>query len=514
MDSALLYLLRRSFINKAKQFIKTPSKLAVLIVIVLLFILNIVSGLKVVALGSRNVEGLNASVFGYFSLFFILGIKNGIEKGNSAFLMSDINILFVSPIHQRKIFTYGLMKTLAASMLGSVFLIYQYNFFKINFDVTFLEFTIIFLVFSTFMFLYQFTFFVTYSFVSSSEKYSLIAKIAYYLPFVIILAYIMFLYFQNDDFFKSATIVINYPIVQYIPIIGWSVSIIKYFALGNYTYSFMWLCINIVYFLVLYFIIANRNTEFYEDVISSAKNNEKIINFRKTGRRNEKFKNKKTFLGKSNLKGSGSTVFFYINRLLNRRTNSFFIPKTTIVMIGFTFFMSFVIEGDKTIPYMTAMSVYIALIVFLNSRFDDHLKKHFVYMIPESSFRKLISLVLAEMYLALIETIILYSIIAFLYQGSILEVIAYGVVRFTLVMVVISVDILVKRILGKHTGLSRMLFIILGMIFIAIPVTGGTLLGGFFPFKYASMIAIAISSVVESVVIISTCSDLLDDMKW
>ncbi len=326
MNNALVFLLKRSFINKFKKFIKTPSK----VIFSLIFIISL--GFMIYTSSNehirefRPVEELFAMIFGYFSLIFIVSIGNGVDNGNSSFLMSDINILFTSPIHQREIFTYGLIKSLSASFLGSIFLIYQFNIFTVRFGMSIFHFIMTFFIFSSFMFLFQFTFFCVYSFVSKSEKYSLIAKILFYLPFILIALYVGYLYISSNDLILSLVQAANIPVVDYIPVIGWTVAIIKYMVLGDSTRLMIYVAIEVIYFIILYYIMAHRSTEFYEDVIASAKNNEKLIAARKTGRiKNENFKVSKKNIASSEIKGSGASVFFSINKILNKRTNILFL---------------------------------------------------------------------------------------------------------------------------------------------------------------------------------------------
>ncbi len=469
MNSALLFLLKRSFINRFKKFIKTPSKVILSLFFIFLIFVTIYSSLNVHNTEFSPKENLFAMIFGYFSLIFVVSIANGIDNGNSSFLMSDINILFTSPIHQREIFTYGLIKSLSASLLGSIFLLYQFNVFTNTFGMTVIHFIMTFFIFSLFMFLFQFTFFCVYSFVSKSERYSLIAKIVFYAPFVLLALYAGYLYLGNKDFLASLVIAVNMPVVDYIPLIGWTVAIIKYMVLGDSYKLLIYIAVEILYFIILYYIMANRNTEFYEDVIASAKNNEKLILARKSGAtRTEKFKLSKKNTTSSEIKGSGSSVFFSINKILNKRTNVFIIPRRSLVIVFFTLIATFIFTHASREIFATLMSIYMVLMLYINNRFDSHLRKNYVYLVPDKPFKKLFALILSDLYVLFFETIVLYTILFILMDINMTELVSLAAIRFFACMLIVSINVIIKRFLGAEGTLSRMVFLFGGMFILAL----------------------------------------------
>ncbi len=475
MNSALIYLLKRNFINQLKNLKKSPGKIAFLVIFIIVLLNSLLSAFYINPKNIRDLNELYALIFGFFSIIFIVSMPNGVDNGNSAFLMADINILFVSPLSQKDIFTYGIIKSIGSSILASVFLLYQFPYLRMNYGLSLVSFFVLFISFAFYMFIYQLCLFYIYTFVSSDDKKTIIAKSLLYLPFVLILLYLIFLYFGSRDFLASSILAANLQILDYLPVVGWSVAIAKYFIAGSYLKSLVFFVIDLVFFILIYILISKKNTDFYEDVIASAKNNEKLKKTRKSGVKKEKFKNRKIKSKKSFGDGVVS-VFFSINRLLNKRSSALFINTSSLVTIAFTLIFTFLIKGSTDLNYITAMSVYMALVVYSNSRFDYHIKKHFIYLIPEKPFKKLIALIIPEIYTFFIETVIIYLAVVFLSDNSVFLVFIYGLLRMSYTILIISTNILVKKIIGPEGSLAKMTFVFLGLLILLVPSALGLIL--------------------------------------
>ncbi len=501
MNTALTYLLRRNLINQIKNIKKKPGKLLFLIFFMIVFISSFLSSIFIEPEMTRNFSELNAIIFGFFSFIFLISIPNGIDNGNSSFVMADINILFTSPLSRKDIFTYGIIKSIGSSILASIFLAYQFTYLRMNYGLGIGAFLVLFFGFAFYMFLYQLCFFYIYTFVSSNERKSLIAKVLLYLPFALMLIYATVLYIGNKDLVGSLVLTINLRFIDFLPVIGWSVATVKYFISGLYIKSLIFFSIDIVFFIVIFTLISKKNTDFYEDVIASAKNNEKIRSSRKSGVKKERYKNKK-------LKGSSSfgegifSVFFNINSLLNKRSSIFYINTTSLVTIVFTLVFSFIIKGNTDLNYITGMSVYMALIVYSNSRFDYHLKKHFIYLIPEKPFKKLIALIIPEIYTFIIETLIIYLAVAFLSDNSVFIIILYALLRLSYTILIVASNILVKKIIGEEGAIAKMTFIFLGMFLLLVPSIAGLLLSIILEIYLALAISILIALLLSLLLII------------
>ncbi len=513
MNSALRYLLKRNFINGFNKFIKSPAK----VILTLLFIISM--GFSIFARRSsgealfKDTENLYAIIFGYFSLIYLISVRNGVENGNSAFRMADINLLFVSPINQKQIFIYGLIKSLFASIIGGIFLIYQFNLFSM-YGVNTIEFIFIFISFVLFSFILQFVFFFVYSFVSNNEKHTKIAKGLFYLPFVIIAAYSVLLYLNTKDLILSLVTASTNNLVYFIPVIGWIVGMIKFFLLGEYLKSLAVLALNLIAFVILYYIMARRNTEFYEDVLASAANNEKLRAAQKSGKRATRYKTGNTKGSEVKIKGSGSKVYFSVNKILNKRTNVLIIPRKSLVIIGFTLIMSFIFTDNHNAYYPTIMSIYMALFLFMNGRFDEHLKKNYIYLIPDKPFIKLVNLMLSELYVFLVESVILYIILYFVLHFPLIHVFYYTAIRMSACLVIIAVSLLVKRVVGQEGVLSRFSLLFGGMAALAIPGIAGIIINIYSKSFLIPTASICLVAIVEASIMIFGSRNLLKYVNY
>lgn len=119
------YLIRTSMKNRIKELIHKPVKLVMYLLVILLLAAALVASL----LGAKHSEGsLSVSyllpiVFAFLLLFYFFSIQKGLSAGDAIFEMSDVNLLFVSPVNPRATLLYGVIRMVGMSF-GQDFLYY------------------------------------------------------------------------------------------------------------------------------------------------------------------------------------------------------------------------------------------------------------------------------------------------------------------------------------------------------------------------------------------------------
>ena len=111
--STIFYMLRKEWKNRLLALFRHPGKLVVYILLVVLLVNSVISTALTPQAdlgGFLDLRILHGAYLGILLLFTVPILLNALQKGTTFFGMSDVNLLFVSPISPKKILAYGLMK--------------------------------------------------------------------------------------------------------------------------------------------------------------------------------------------------------------------------------------------------------------------------------------------------------------------------------------------------------------------------------------------------------------------
>ena len=130
MTNPLLYVLTTRFKNKILSIVKKPSQMLFIVVIVAMLGVTFMSGNDAgVMYYTRPIEELFSICLVLFGILFVLTAFSGISKGASLFSMSDVNLMFSSPIKPIPILVYGLVQQMGTNLLLGFFILFNIVFF-------------------------------------------------------------------------------------------------------------------------------------------------------------------------------------------------------------------------------------------------------------------------------------------------------------------------------------------------------------------------------------------------
>ncbi|MGI6778524.1 MAG: putative ABC exporter domain-containing protein [Acetivibrionales bacterium] len=134
----LLFLLRKRIKNQITDLRKKPAALAGYVIAALFIILMIAVSFFTPSslLRKGSSEAFGAVVTAGVLAFSYFSIKQGINKGSSFFRLSDVNLVFTSPISPKKVLVYGFIQQLILSFAVVLFVSIQIPNLKNNFPVT------------------------------------------------------------------------------------------------------------------------------------------------------------------------------------------------------------------------------------------------------------------------------------------------------------------------------------------------------------------------------------------
>lgn len=473
---ALLFLVITNVKNSIKELKKHPAKLILVAFFIIIFAITIIGGNSNTQDGIKagKLEELYAGAFLLFAMTFILNIMTGFSSGASFFSMSDVNLLFLTPISTKKILYFGLIKQMTQSFFIGFFILFQYSWLHGRYGISVWGLFAILVGFSFIIFCSQLTSMLIYSFTNNNEKLKKLLKtgiIAVSLIIVVLLAKDVLLTTENK--LEAAINSVNSTWVSFLPVIGWVKVIMTSMISNNFIPLIIALAAIIIYIMAFTTIIAKYNVDFYEDVLQATEVSHSAITAKKEGKLSEVTKNVK--LGKTGInKGFGSNVFFYKHMLENRRTGGLLIDKTSIIFMATTIFFTLVFNGidsdSSKIITIFAFSTYMQIFSIATGRWVKELVLPYIYMIPESAFKKLINVVKESILKIIIEAIMLFIVIGIILKAPALEILFCIIARIGFGILFIAGNVLIERILGSLTSktLITILYFVI-MIFIAIP---------------------------------------------
>ena len=117
--SAIVFMLRKSLKNTILEMLHHPLKLIVYLFVGAMILFGGLSAMaspseEGVLLDARILEGV---YLGILLLVTVPTLLMGLRSGTTLFSMSDVCMMFVSPISPKKILIYGIVKQMGMSLL-------------------------------------------------------------------------------------------------------------------------------------------------------------------------------------------------------------------------------------------------------------------------------------------------------------------------------------------------------------------------------------------------------------
>jgi hypothetical protein len=200
--------------------------------------------------------------------------------------MSDVNLIFVSPIKPQTVLLYGIIKKIALELLASIYILYQipnalrnFNVPVINQIVLILSFLIFQLIFCNMLKLFIFALNTKHSMLGQVIRQTIKGLL------IVITTGALFVLVRGDikaTWEKLLNIVVHSSWIGDIPIVGWmreiSIQVIKGMNISILLYLLLFLLISILMLYITY----NLKLDYYEDMLSGAEQYDATKNIKMT----------------------------------------------------------------------------------------------------------------------------------------------------------------------------------------------------------------------------------------
>lgn len=502
---AITYLLLHKLKNAFKQLLKSPAKL-----IYAIFMIGILV-LFVVARDQNTVESIKADIsyllggiVAVYALIFYLSINKGFQSGASIFRMPDINLLFVSPYHARTLLIYGLIQQLGTTIFAGIFLVFQYAWLNNAFGVDGIGMLFIMIGYMLVLFTAQLLSMVIYNLTHSNDTLKRILKLILYLPPVAFIAYYVIPAILNGEGIGLSTLskAGNSIGALCLPVFGWLTALVKAVLVSDSGLLVIGVVASVGTVAASIASLFMVEMDYYEDVLQTTEASYTSVTAAKEGRIQEaaprNIKKGKIGIGK----GKGAETFYYKHRIENRRGKLFVLPTVTLVLIVCGIVASFFLKEIGLIPIFAFM-IYMKVFTVGMDKLPRELLKPFIYLVPESSFKKLFCCMKEAIPGYFLEAILLYVPAGLIMEVALPEIAIFVLASVSFSFLFIAGNLFVERVLGRLS--IRMLLLMLYMVILVLLSVPGILIGSIF----AANVFVILSTTVTVLLFSAICNLLL-----
>lgn len=469
MSNPLVYVLLTRFKNKLLSIVKKPSQLIFVIVFAAMLGVSVFSGSQTgMHSFARPFEELLSLCLVLFGVSFVLTGFSGISKGASMFSMSDVNLLFSSPVKPIPILIYGLIQQMGTSLLLGFFILFQYTTIRNFYGVDFSFLVAVFLLYSLVSFCGQLTAMVIYILTSSDEKKRNIAKYS----FIGVVAagagaiFVNALSMGQDDMLQSIVASASSFPVMLFPVIGWAKMILTGIFAENILYIVLGAVLILTYIVAMVVLVKVKQTDYYEDVLKATEVSFSAITAKKEGKLTEAVP-QNVKVGKTGLGGgNGSDVFYYKHKVESRRAKAFIFDVQTLVYMAVISVFSFIFRNEGILPVLV-LSIYLQMFSIALGRWVKELIMPYVYLIPEKPMKKLFNCLRESFVKIISEAVVLFIIVGLIVKLEPLEILGCILLRISCGILFTGVNLFCDRFFGGISvkALTLILYFLFAMIF-------------------------------------------------
>ena len=436
--NSLFYLITRSLKNRLLEILRKPGKLITYLLLVALIV-----GIFVLSFFTReNVEGfsdiiwLKGMIFMLTLFFLYLAIQKGLKSGDKIFDMSDVNLLFVSPVNPRSTLLYGVVKMMSMAFIAGFFILFQGNTLGVTYGIGVGG---VFLIFAGFIFaicLMQILSLLIYSLTNGNFKRKravVIISVAVCLPTAAFAVKQAVITGANVPVVLETTL--RSTVLSSLPISGWVSEGLISFLRGDMLTGFLFFGVMASFGALLMVVIILSNPDYYEDVLVASENAFERKRAIAEGRvNNEALSNKKVRVKGTGISGIGANALFRKHLRESFRVNRLGLWGVQSIITVFAmaiFSVLYRVNGfSGGIFVMLHILMWMQVFMIGTGRGLKELYTHYIYLIPEPSLLKILWANLEIIFKIFVECSVGF-ITAGLIMGEDPRIVAGAIIVFT-----------------------------------------------------------------------------------
>lgn len=501
--SSLAFLLKRSIKNSLLELWKKPAKL-----VLWAFVIILLGGILILSVFTRqnpenfvDIIWLKGILFLLISLFVVISIQQGLANGNVIFDMSDVNLLFASPVSPRLILMYGIVRIAKMAFFVGFFILFQSNTLNMNFGVGFGGVLIIFLSFILAVGMLQILSLLIYSLTNGNSARKLLVRLITLAVFLPLSAYLAIQLLITGGLLPALENVLRSPLVAWTPVAGWASQGAVALISGNMGEGLLFWGLIILVGALLILYIALSNPDYYEDVLVASETAFEKKRVVSEGQINiEATSTKKIKISKTGISGNGSSAIFYKHIRESFRLNRFGLwgLSSILTVAGAALFSLFVRGEGGGILILLQVLMWMQIYLIGTGRGLKELYSHYIYLIPESSLSKIVWSNFEIAFKTLVESLAIFSIAGFI-MGEPVALITAAIVVYTLFsFLLLGINYLAIRWTGADISMGLLIFIYtIAVIIIMLPGIAAAIIVGNIFGNAGILIGLAILAIWE-----------------
>lgn len=482
--NSLVFLLLRSAKNTLLELRRKPAKLLLWVLVIAgiggVFILSLSTRQSTV--GSLDLVWLKGILFLFILIFVVTAIQKGLANGDVIFDMNDVNLLFVSPVSSRMILMYGIVRMAKTAFLAGFFILFQSNSLKTGFGVGFEGVLLVLLGFMLAIGVLQIISLLIYSLTNGKPRRKLAVRLLAVAAFLPLIIYAGLQLIITNDLSLALENIMGSPLLDWTPVAGWASAGVVSFISGDVGNGLLFFGMLVLSGLLLILYIALSNPDYYEDVLVATETAFEKKRVLAEGQINlEASSAKKVKVAKTGIGGLGSSAIFYKHLRESFRANNLGLwGMWSIIMVSGTALFAWFLRGeDGGILVLLQTLMWIQIFTIGTGRGLKELYMHYIYLIPESSLRKIVWSNLEVSFKVLVESVVAFSI-AGLIMGELFWLVAAATLVYTLFsFLLLGINYLSLRWTGADisAGLLLIIYIIAVMVIMLPGLIAATVLG-------------------------------------
>jgi hypothetical protein len=462
--SGLVFLLVMSAKNSFLEILRKPAKLAPWIILIAmivgLFILSMFTGR-----GAENFHDLiwlKGIFFLVLMIVAVIAVQKGLSNGDAIFDMNDVNLLFVSPVNPRLILMYGIVRMAKMAFLAGFFILFQGSSLGTNFGIGFGAVLLILVGFILAVSLLQIISLLIYSLANGRPVRKTAVRVIALAAFLPLIAYFGVQFIRTGALIPALEHTLRSAFFSWTPVAGWSAEGAISLISGDMGGGFLFFGLIVLSGALLILYIALSNPDYYEDVLVAAETTfEKKRSLAEGQINTEASSAKKVRVDKTGIGGVGASAIFYKHLRESFRANRLGLWGTYSVLLvaGAALFSLFLRSGDGSILVLLQTLMWLQIFFIGTGRGLKELYSHYIYLIPESSFRKIVWSNLEIMFRVLIENLAVFCVAGFIMGDSVLLTVSAFVVYTLFSFLLLGINYLSLRWTGADISAGLLIFI-------------------------------------------------------
>ena len=394
--NSLFYLLFCGMKNSLRETIRKPARLVMYLFVIFLIGISLIGNvlMKRDPAELKDIHLLGGMFFALATMFLIYGLGRAFKSGSSLFQMSDVNLLFISPVKPQKILIYGVIQALKTAVVAGLFILFQSATLGQLFGTGFLSPLLIIGIFALCFCLSEIISIIVYSVTNGNSARKWMAKAGIAFVFLPLAATAIAAFIRESDPVTALIFVCKSPAFKMIPAPGWGAAALTAFLKEQLLAGSLFLALTAAAIAGLLILLFRLKSDYYEDVLVATESVfEKKRAIAEGNLGLAAATEQKIRVAKTGLSGFGARALFGKHLRETFRGSRFgFIDKrtviSTVIAAGFAF-----VKRDAPGNFLILILQYFAWFQIFAIGMGPSLRElytHYLYLIPEPPLKKLI----------------------------------------------------------------------------------------------------------------------------